>query len=150
MALTYQEAKRRVRPWGFETRVAIWKDGNHVETFTTHWQPNEGTPTEEQISERIDARLVKIQARLDWLAKQSTVFDEYGPEIKEAVFWLIRKIRQYPGVTLTQAETAWNDEWADSLFTWDRMVAWVRARAGNITWDQFKTYVIDHTFEGVD
>jgi hypothetical protein len=73
-----------------------------------------------------------------------------GLEVREAIYWMIRRIRQSPNATLAQAETAWNAEWADSLFTFTKLVAFVQRVAGNITWAQFGTYVINHYFEGID
>ena len=147
MTLIYQEIKRRQRPWGYEVRLLI-KDGSRdVETCTPYWATD---PTAGQVDTWAAAYIAKLQDRLDWEAIRSTVFDDIGPEIKAAVFWLIRKIREYPGATLLQAENAWDAEWADSLFEFDRLAAWVRNLAGNITWDQFKTYVINHNFEGID
>lgn len=77
-------------------------------------------------------------------------FDNSGEEIREALRWLVRKIRQYPNATVTQAETQWNAEWADSLFTWDRLVTFMRRKVGGLTWGGFKTYVIEHRFVGID
>jgi hypothetical protein len=77
-------------------------------------------------------------------------FDNSGEEVRKALHWLVRKIRQYPNATVTQAETQWNAEWADSLFTWDKLVTFMRNKVGGMTWAEFKTYVINHRFEGVD
>lgn len=91
-----------------------------------------------------------ITASKEREAKFSKVFDHLGTEVKEALRWLILKIRQYPNATYAQAETQWNNEWADSLFTFAKLAAHVQRIAGDVTWAQFKTYVINHYFEGID
>ncbi len=82
---------------------------------------------------------------------QSVIFfDDIGIEVREALHWLVRKIRQYPNATYAQAEAAWNAEFADRLFTFAKLTEYVQQRiAPNITWAQFKTYVINHHFEEV-
>lgn len=91
-----------------------------------------------------------LKAREDLEATYSHVFDDAGSEVKEALFWLIAKIRQYPAVTIVQAETQWNLAWSDSLFDFDRFVSHVQRIAGDVTWDQFKNYIINKRFEGLD
>jgi len=104
----------------------------------------------------VSAALSKRKAAEDREAKFCRLIDNWGDELKEVLFWLIREIRQYPNVTLEQAETVWNVEtvWSaersDSLFEFNRTVTWMRNQFGGVTWDGFKTYVIDHYFEGVD
>ena len=92
----------------------------------------------------------QIAAYKEREAKFDKRFDNLGTEVKEALFWLIRKIRQYPNATYAQAETAWNAEWADSLSTFAKLAAHVQKLAGGVTWANFKTYVINHEFEGLD
>lgn len=91
-----------------------------------------------------------LKAREDLEATYSHVFDDAGPKVKEALFWLVTKIRQYPQATAAQAETQWDLVWAEGLFDFDRFVAHVQRIAGDVTWDQFKTYVINKKFEGLD
>lgn len=94
--------------------------------------------------------LTWLKAREALAASYSHVFDDARSEVKEALFWLIEKIRQFPGATLTQAEAQWNLVWSDSLFVFDRLVAHIQKIAADVTWDQFKTYVINKKFEGLD
>ena len=145
--LTHIVHKIKPRPWGYEAVLTIYNNGDPVEGFTPCWKTN---PTHEQINEVIASIKNRIQTRLDYEAVRSIVFDSLGPEIKEAIFWLIQKIRQYPTATLAQAKTQWDAVWADSLFTFNKLVAYVQKLAGNITWNQFKTYVINHKFGEVD
>jgi len=147
MALTHRILKKKLRPWGWEALVEVLNGTIVLEGLTPTFNHD---PTTEEIDSVMVEIKNRIQARLDYEAVRSTVFDTVGPEIKEAVFWLIRKIRENPNATYSQAETVWNATWADSLFTSAKLTTYVQRMAGGITWTQFKTYVIARKFEGVD
>ena len=145
---TYVTHKLISRPWGPECRFTVRKaDGTLVDDVVN-------------ISSMSISNADLIQAVTDHLAflkrdwdRQALIchfFDDVGPEVREALHWLVRKIRQFPGATYAQAEAAWNAEFADSLFTFVKISAYLQKRVGDITWAQFKTYVIDHIFEGVN
>jgi hypothetical protein len=147
MALTHRILKKILRPWGWEARVEVLNGTVVLEGLTPTFDHD---PTTAEIDSAMVEIKDRMQARLDYRAVQSEIFDNMGPEIKEAVFWLIRKIRENPNATYAQAETVWNATWADSLFTFAKLTAHVQGLAGGITWNQFKTYVIGKKFEGVD
>lgn len=145
---TYIAHKLIRRPWGPECRFTFARpDGSHI---------NDVIPigsidiSNADLVVLVTTYLGRMKAEEDRQALFSHVFDDSGKEIKEAVFWLIRKIRAYPNATIAQAQTAWNNEWADSLFDFTKLAAWVQRNSGGITWDQFKTYVINHYFGGID
>ncbi len=148
MALTHNEVSRKQRPWGFEVREVVWDGSAHIETFTISWRNQFGIPSESNIANRITRRVQKIQDRLGFeVVRGVDVEDQY----REVFFWLVKKIREYPGATLTQAENFWNTNMAEQLFDFNKLVAYFRSLAGqSITWNQFKTYVINKKFEGVD
>jgi hypothetical protein len=147
MALTHRILKKVLRPWGWEARVEVLNGDQVLEGVTPTFNRD---PTTQEIDEAMISIKDRIQVRLDYEAVRLKVFDDMGPEIKEAVFWLIRKIRENPNATYAQGETAWNAAWGDSLFTFAKLTAYVQRMAGGITWNQFKTYVINHKFEGID
>ena len=136
------------RPWGLECRFTAISPGDPDLNEVVLIRDGE---TALQSAER---RLAVLIARLDAEAAvesvRSRIFDELGPEIKEAITWLIVQIRKYPSATVAQAETQWNATWADSLFTFTKLATWVQARTGGVTWNQFKTYVINHHFNFID
>ncbi len=149
----YIQHKIKPRPWGPECQFTVARpDGTHI---------NEVIPipsidaSESVLAERIQARLAMLeavrQAEINYEKDRCRLFDGSGPEIREALSWVVRKIRQNTGITYAQAEAAWNEERADSPFTFAKLAAWLQRRIdANITWGQFKTYVIDHKFDGVD
>lgn len=147
MALTHRILKKILRPWGWEARIEVLNGSIVLEGVTPTFK-NE--PTTEEIDSVMIEIKARMQARLDYEAVVSRVFDNVGPEVKEALFWLIKKIRLNPNATYAQAETAWNAEWADSLFTFAKITTYVQRMAGGLTWNQFKTYVINRKFEGID
>lgn len=148
MALTHNEVSRKQRPWGFEVREVVWDGPDHIETFTVSWRNQFGIPTEAHIANRIARRVLKIQNRLDFEAVRGIDVEE---QYREAFFWLVKKVRQYPDATLTQAENFWDTNMGDQLFNFNKLVSYFRSLAGqSITWNQFKIYVINKKFEGVD
>ncbi|KKL97820.1 hypothetical protein LCGC14_1830610 [marine sediment metagenome] len=148
MPLTHNEVSRKQRPWGFEVREVVWDGSTHIETFTVSWRNQFGIPTEQAITNRINQRLQKIQERLDFEAVRGIDVEE---QYREAFFWIVRKVRENPDATLDQARNFWNINMSEQLFDFDKLVVYFRKLAGtNITWNQFKTYVINKKFEGVD
>jgi hypothetical protein len=147
MALTHNILNRVRRPWGYEVSIDVLDGASILESFNPYF-PH--PPSDEEITAIMASIKTRLQERIDYEAVRSDIFDDLGLEIKEAVWWLIKKIRDNPNATYAQAETVWNNEWADSLFTWAKITAYVQKKAGNVTWNQFKTYVINHKFVGVD
>jgi hypothetical protein len=146
---TYITHKRIQRPWGPECRYTV-KRQSDGKLFDDVISISSLAVTDESISNLIVTRLAQMQEMEDYEAKFSHHFDDIGPEVREALNWLIRKIRQYPNATYAQAESQWNNEWADSLFTFARLSAYVQNMVGGVTWAEFKTYAISHNFEGID
>ncbi len=138
------------RVWGAECRftVARLTDGSHINDVI---EIGDMGISEADLIIRISARLAKIKEIKDYEALVCHYLDDVGIEVREALHWLVRKIRQYPNATYAQAETAWNAEFADSLFTFAKLTSYVQRRiSSGITWLAFKTYVINHHFEGID
>ena len=145
---TYITHKLIDRPWYPECRCTFARlDGSHINEVIRI--PGMDISNED-LTTLVSARLAKLKASEEREANFCRIIDGWGPELKEALLWLVCKIRQYPNATLAQAETAWNAEWSDSLFEFDRLVTYVRSQFGGLTWDQFKTYVINRYFEEID
>jgi hypothetical protein len=145
---TYIAHKLIQRPWGPECRFTFARpDGSHINDVIPI--PSVDISTAD-LTALVTTYLGRMKAEEGRQALFSHVFDQAGPEVKEAVFWLIWQIRQYPNATYAQAETAWNAAWADSLFTFAKLASYVQKLAGDVTWANFKTYVINHYFEGID
>lgn len=145
---THITHKLSQRSWGPEVRFTF-ADAAGVHSNEVLSVPSMDV-TNRQLIDIITPFLARIKAAQDREAALVKIFSNLGPEVKEAIFWLIRKIRQYPNATYAQAETAWNAEWADSLFTFAKLATYVQRLTGDVTWAQFKTYVINHEFEGLD
>lgn len=145
---TYIAHKLIQRPWGPECRFAFADtNGEHINGVVAI--PSMET-TNQQLIAIVTPFLTQYKAARGREARIIRIFDDLGPEIKEAIFWLIRNVRRYPNATYAQAETAWNAEWADSLFTFAKLATFVQKRVRDVTWANFKTYVINHEFEGLD
>jgi len=144
---TYLTHKIIFRPWGIECRFTVGRDGQH---FNDIVMLETGNENETVIADAIVKRLVPVIAAIQRESIRCKEFDNVGPELKEALFWLVQQIRKYPNATLAQAQTAWDSAWADSLFTFGKLAVYVQQQVGGVTWNGFKTYVIDHVFEGID
>ena len=80
---------------------------------------------------------------------------DLGENSKEILIKLIKAIRTIPALTVTQATTWYDTNYPDAMWKGTellkRMQAKIEEETGVVcTWDQFKTYVINHLFEGVD
>ena len=146
---TYIAHKLIERPWGPECRftVARLTDKSHINEVIAIPSVSVSQP---DLIALVSARLAQMKAAEDYEALFSNVFDACGTEVKEALRWLVIKIRQNPNATAAQAETAWNAEFAVSLFTFTKLAEYVQNLAGGITWAQFKTFVINRKFRGID
>jgi hypothetical protein len=145
---TYIQHKLLNRAWGATCQFTFARpDGTHINSVVTI--PSMDV-TNQDLIDIVSAYLARKKAREDLAATYSHILDNVVPEVKEAVFWLIAKIREYPTATIAQAETQWDLVWADGLFDFDRLLSHVQKLAGDITWEQFKTYVINWRFEGLD
>ncbi len=147
MALTHNEVSRKQRPWGFEVREVVWDGSTHIETFTVSWRNQFGVPSEKSIMNRINQRVQKIQERLDFEAVRGIDVEE---QYQEAFFWIVRKVRENPDATINQARNFWDTNMTEQLFDFDKLVDYFLSLVENLTWNQFKTYVINKKFEGMD
>jgi hypothetical protein len=145
---TYVTHKLIPRPWGPECRYTV-KDSN--DQFIDDVVPIKSMDiSQTDLIQVVTDRLRQMKDAKDYEDSFDKRFDDIGVEVKEALHWLVRKIRQFPNATLVQAETAWNAEWADSIFTFQKLITFMRNKIDGITWDNFKTYVINHRFRGLD
>ena len=145
---TYVTHKLISRPWGPECRYTFRRpDGTLIDDTVDVGSMD---ISDADLIDKVTARLAQLKVISDFRALLCHDFDDAGPEIKEALRWLVVKIRANPNATLTQATTTWNAEWANSLFSFANLVTYFQNRLQGVTWAQFKTYVIDHKFEGVD
>ena len=141
------------RPWGYEVRADITdvEDNHHPICMTWHKEP---LPL--QVSKEVERRIVKIQDKLDFeAAKGKELSEDFGSELwnyfKEVLIEVIKAVRQHPNVTLIQLKTGFETEHPDSVYSFEQYVKFLRRKISvDITFDQFKNYVINKKFEGID
>ena len=78
-----------------------------------------------------------------------------GEDSREILIKLIKAIRTNPDLTLQQCVTWYDNNYPDALFKGDKLISravtFLENELGFVpTWEQFKTYVTNHYFEGVD
>ncbi|MGB2961728.1 MAG: hypothetical protein WBC52_04880 [Candidatus Omnitrophota bacterium] len=94
----------------------------------------------------------KWQLEVAWSRLNS--FD-LGENSKEILIMLIKAVRNNPNLTVTQVTTWYDTTYPDSpwkgLALLKRMQDKIEEEIHDtVDWDKFKTYVINHLFEGVD
>jgi len=60
--LTYRICNRTQRPWGYEVKVEVWKEKEHIRTFTVNFKNDK--VSEEDITVRVAKRVADIEAEL--------------------------------------------------------------------------------------
>lgn len=137
---------------GFDVTVEFERSGTGCKrTCTFHFD------SEAQITSQGPTRVANKKARyeLGWSELNRFDLGDEGGEAKEILIKLIQAIRNNNDLTVTQATTWYDTNYPDALYRGSqlllRMRQWITKEVGyEPTWDQFKTYVINNIFEGVD
>jgi len=72
---------------------------------------------------------------------------EYFRNVKRSI---IEEIRNTPGASLGQAQAFIANEYPNSLIDFTRLYQWYLNLLGLTTWDEFKSFVINSAFRGID
>lgn len=110
-------------------------------------------PTPEQGSALIADAKVQIQYQLDLDANDMNLPAdeeralEYVRNIKHDI---VTQIRAAPAVTLAQAQAYVDTNYPESVIKFDKLYAFYLNLLNLSTWDEFKTFVINHKFAEVD
>jgi len=151
--LLYRIFGHQPRPWGYEVRADVWDESSNHYPVCMTW-PNE--PTELQIDTEVSRRIVNLQARLDFDVIEGKEISqdfssELGDHFREVLIELIKAVRNNNDITLAQLEVGFNNKYPDSVFSFDRFVEFLRKKIGEeVTFVQFKSYVINKKFREVD
>ena len=148
MAITYQETKREIKPWGIEVTIQFSEDDKTIRTTTFRFD-SEAQITAE-LAARIDRKIFRINVGKSILNRL-----DLGDESCEILDKLITTVRSNPTLTITQATTWYDNNYAESLFSGIQLLKRFRTHLTDElgfepTWDQFKTYVINNKFERLD
>ena len=146
---SHQILRQKEKPWGIEVTVAFQRDvtgERSVHTFRFDSQ--------EQIDSEGPTRLANKKARLELAWSELNRFD-LGEDSRDILISMIKWIRNNPTATIAQGCTAYNTAYPDALWSCEQFLLRLRraiekAFGVTPTWEQFKTYVINNVFEGVD
>jgi len=137
---------------GIDVTVEFERSGTGCKRTCTFHFVNEA-----QITTEGPARLVKKKNRyeLGWSVLNGFDLGDEGGESKEIMLVLIKAIRNNHDLTITQATSWYDTNYPDALYRGIQLLLkmrqWLTKEIGfEPTWDQFKTYVINNIFEGVD
>lgn len=116
--------------------------------FNTSSEPSSG-----ELGILIAAAKLGDQAMLDYdandmnLTRDEEKAIEYLRNIKRDI---ITQIRAHPAVTLVQAQAYVDTNYPDSIINFSRLYQFYLNLLNLSTWDEFKTWVINHKFREVD
>ena len=148
MTITYQEVKRQTKPWGIEVTVAFSEDGKVLRNTTFRFDSTDQITAE--LTSRCDQKVSKIE-----LKKSALNYFDLGENSRDVLEKLIVAVRANPDLTVVQS-TGWYDtNYPDALFNGVELLKRFRTHLTQElgfepTWDQFKSYVINNKFMGVD
>ena len=110
-------------------------------------------PTSIVIDTQIASTKLLIQQEIDFenndmnLTIDEEKAIEYLRNIKNDT---VKQIRANPTATKQQAINYINAKYANSLVNVEKLLTWYANFLNLATWDEFKTFVINHKFEGID
>lgn len=135
--------------WGWEVIVTFDRNqsndlSTHIFTFKQY----------SQIASEGPARWAKKKQNLELSWSDLNRFD-IGEDSKEILKALIIQVRNSPNATVQQAINWYDTNYPDALWKGSEFFKRARRFLKNQydiepTWDQFKTYVINNIFEGID
>jgi len=137
---------------GIDVTVQFERDGTgDKRTCTFHFND------EAQITIEGPTRLANKKNRLElgWSVLNQFDLGDEGGESREILWKLVTAVRANPDLTLAFAIKWYDANYPDGLYNGTqlllKMCQWLTKEVGfEPTWDQFKTYVINNVFEGVD
>ena len=125
-----------------------------AQRYYYEWQFHEQVTSESQILiDQIDIAKVNIQTEILYqqndmnLPQDEEKALEYLRNIKLKI---IEEIRENPNVTLTQAQTWVNNKYPNSIINFQKLYEWYLDFLKLSTWNEFKEFVINHKFQGID
>lgn len=150
MALTHQVIESRWYLNQHETEVIIVDEvGNkYHECFCLP-----AIPSQAQLDDLIAKAKERIQKQLDFAANDMNLPAdemralEYLRDIKREI---VMGIRSNPAVTLAQAKAYIEGKYPNSVINFDRLYQFYLSLLNLSTWDEFKQWIIDRKFEGID
>ena len=129
-------------------------DNITTQRYYYEWQFHEQVTSESQILiDQIDIAKVNIQTEILYqqndmnLPQDEEKALEYLRSIKLKI---IEEIRENPNVTLTQAQTWVNNNYPNSIINFNKLYGWYLGFLKLSTWNEFKEFVINHKFQGVN
>ena len=149
---SHQEKRRKQTQKGWEVHVEFTRNVTGDVKSTTFFFTSEAS-----ITKSGPVRIVNKKWNLEISWSDLNRFDLPGDDglARDVLHKLIVAIRSNNSLTIQQAITWYNNNYTDPLYNGEQLIIkmqnWLTKQLGfTPTWVQFKTYVIDHIFEGVD
>lgn len=151
MTITYQEISRAaVKRGGIDIAVEF-TDSETGKKYTKVCWFSRANPPSEKVTERFDHNAARIEFRVNPLND----LDIEGIDVRDLLTKLVQYIRNNPTVTFAQLTAVTDAQFPDLAWKPEKILLYLHNYLQNrlkvtFTWDQFKAYVINHKFSGVD
>lgn len=151
MAITYQEISRTPTKRGGWDITAEFTDSETGRKFTKAMYFNRPESSAVSVTARFEAGAERLEFRVNPLNELN--IDEI--DIRALLTKLVVYIRNNPTVTFNELVTVADTQFPDLPWKPDKILSKLHVYLEErlkvtFTWDQFKTYVINHKFSGVD
>jgi hypothetical protein len=146
---SHELIKTKERPWGLEALVKFERSPTGEKTFSILCFKDQA----QLIAEGL-ARVANIKEKLELNYSPLNDFD-LGENSRQIMKSIIIWIRNNPDATFAQAVAAYDIAYPDAIWKGSaffiKAQEWIASATGlTVTWDQFKTYVINNIFAGID
>lgn len=151
MSITYQEISRVVSKRGGVDITVEFTDSETGQKQTKTCYFNRLEPSTASVT----ARFVHNAGRFEFIVNPLNELNIEQVDVKELLIKLVQYIRNNPTVTFSQLVTVADTQFPDLPWKPEKMLLFIqdylqKRLKVTFTFDQFKTYVINHKFVGVD
>lgn len=145
---SHELIRTRERPWGLEALVKFERSPTGEATYRILVFKDMA-----QLIAEGQTRAENIEWKLELNYSPLNDFD-LGENSRQIMRDLIIWIRNHPDATINQAVAAYDAAYPDAIWKGPSFFIeardWIESNGQEVTWTQFKTYVINNVFAGVD
>ena len=147
--ITYEEIGRKSLKHGYQIHGSF-HDSATGQTHKMVFFVDSPDPTEEDVT----AKISELSNGIEFNANPLNYYELTGADVKPILQDMVRYIRNHPDCTFAQLKNAAETAYPNALWNIEQLIQHIKAylekHIGTITFDQFKTYVIEHKFRGID
>jgi len=134
------------RPWGKECRFTVKGTKGNIDDVISVAE----NVTDEELVLKIKNHAEYRERQKDREDRTCQVFDNTGPEVRQALNWIVRYIKANPTKNKSQVKQAFGNAFTTSVFDFDNFVDYLIMQTETGKWSSFVVYVTNHFFEEID